>query len=468
MQIMSKEIIIPKKQIELGFQSLLDRYENPTSTSTNNADVAATKTKGDAIFDSSMRQHEAASRLSDTVSLLKDVGQTLSDPKSSKLKCKEAIKITMKTVVPMISIVANEMSAAANIVAPIGGTKYVHTRVETKRRREKTAGDADQRKKQSLKKSMVDDFVGGRSQLSYLPPKSRKMPSRATKNKNILPITVNPPNPKNPPHYTPMEFLEIVEAIQINSAKRRLMIEKIIINEFIPGSLRSAYNMIKKSKDDLPIPCEWRHHSGRPPLISLDGFKQLVDEYSKECGKAIDKNVINNILLKYANENAKKNGYAPSTFVQYNRTTCKNYFALFANQNKINLAKSVVSKTNSRFTAENSLMASVVLLCVVATTHFFVVEREDIKVKEIVNKMDQDDRLLYDLVSAFHGNRPIFPVHPYLLFTSDDKTQYIFEGTIEGKKKDEWKSIQMVITHNHSIWSQFQCMTLITLCHLNF
>ena len=133
---MSKEIIkiIPKKQIELGFQSLLDRYENPTCTSTNNAEVAATKTKGDPMFDSSMHQHEAASRLSDTVSLLKDVGQTLSDPKSSKLKCKEAIKITMKTVVPMISIVANEMFTAANIVAPIGGTKYVHTRVETKRR----------------------------------------------------------------------------------------------------------------------------------------------------------------------------------------------------------------------------------------------------------------------------------------------------------------------------------------------
>ena len=205
---------------------------------------------------------------------------------------------------------------------------------------------------------MVDDFVGGRSHLSYLPPKSRKMPSRATKNKNILPVTMNPPSPKNPPHYTPMEFLEIVEAIQINSAKRRLMIEKIIIIEFIPGSLRSAYNMIKKSKDGLPISCEWRHHSGRPPLISLDGFKQLVDEYPKECGKAIDKNVINNIMLKYANENAKKNGYAPSTFVQYNQTTCKYYFALFANQNKINLAKSVVSKTNSRFTAENSLLAS--------------------------------------------------------------------------------------------------------------
>lgn len=52
--------------------------------------------------------------------------------------------------------------------------------------------------------------------------------------------------------------------------------------------------------------------------------------------------------------------------------------------------------------------------------------------------MDQDDRLLHDLVSAFHGNRPIFPVHPYLLFTSDNKTQYIFEGTLESKKKDEW------------------------------
>lgn len=65
---MMKEIIIPKKQIELGFQSLLDRYENPTSTSTNNAEVAAMKTKGNVIFDCSMHQHEAASRLSDTVS----------------------------------------------------------------------------------------------------------------------------------------------------------------------------------------------------------------------------------------------------------------------------------------------------------------------------------------------------------------------------------------------------------------
>ena len=49
---------------------------------------------------------------------------------------------------------------------------------------------------------------------------------------------------------------------------------------------------------------------------------------------------------------------------EVNNTTARNYLALLASQDKIHLAKTTVPKTNARFTAENSLMSAVSLLCV--------------------------------------------------------------------------------------------------------
>ena len=51
-------------------------------------------------------------------------------------------------------------------------------------------------------------------------------------------------------------------------------------------------------------------------------------------------------------------------------TTAKNYLVILASQDQMHLTHTIAPKTNARYTAEKSLRSSLILLYVVATTHF--------------------------------------------------------------------------------------------------
>ena len=65
---------------------------------------------------------------------------------------------------------------------------------------------------------------------------------------------------------------------------------------------------------------------------------------------------------------------------------------------------------------------------IVATTHFFPALKEDPQVGKSANELEPEQTMLYEMESVSHGGHPVFPVKPHLLLSSDDKTQYIFEG----------------------------------------
>ncbi len=73
------------------------------------------------------------------------------------------------------------------------------------------------------------------------------------------------------------------------------------------------------------------------------------------------------------------------------------------------------------------------LLFVVASTHFIPVTVEDTEIHELASQLDPEERLLYDMVSTFHGRKAVFPVKPHNLLSSDDKGQYVFVGGVDGK-----------------------------------
>ena len=61
--------------------------------------------------------------------------------------------------------------------------------------------------------------------------------------------------------------------------------------------------------------------------------------------------------------------------------------------------------TNARWTAEHSSIGTMALVIVVATTHFFVVATEDTEWRQFLSTLPEDSKLLYNMVSDFHGGK---------------------------------------------------------------
>ena len=75
-------------------------------------------------------------------------------------------------------------------------------------------------------------------------------------------------------------------------------------------------------------------------------------------------------------------------------------------------------------------------LIVVSMTHFYAVEEEDVKWRQRVNRLHEEDQFLYKLVSHFHGDRPIRARHPSHIISCDDFTDYICEGIQPDRSTD--------------------------------
>jgi len=69
------------------------------------------------------------------------------------------------------------------------------------------------------------------------------------------------------------------------------------------------------------------------------------------------------------------------------------------------------------------------LIIVVASTHFYVVADEDIEWRQFLSVLPEDSKLLYNMVSDFHGGKPVCVRKPQLITNQDDQTEFICKGT---------------------------------------
>ena len=76
-------------------------------------------------------------------------------------------------------------------------------------------------------------------------------------------------------------------------------------------------------------------------------------------------------------------------------------------------------------------------VCVVASTHYDISQEVNLKLDRVMkdkeSTLPKGARLLYNMVSAAHEHLPINPVLPASQFSTDDTTDYIYEGG--GKKR---------------------------------
>ena len=110
-------------------------------------------------------------------------------------------------------------------------------------------------------------------------------------------------------------------------------------------------------------------------------------------------------------------------------TTINNYKAMLATSEGVSICSSTISKTNTRYTAENSLISSMALICTVAASHFDVSTDINLSEPKNISKATDGAQKLYKMVFDTVGkNVPVMVVKPEYVLTTDDTVQFIFDG----------------------------------------
>jgi hypothetical protein len=85
-------------------------------------------------------------------------------------------------------------------------------------------------------------------------------------------------------------------------------------------------------------------------------------------------------------------------------------------------------KTTTRNAAKHSLCGPICNLVLIAYTHFIPVSKEDPDLRAELKILPKCTQKLVDTVSASWGTH-VIPIRPELVISTDDTTEYIFEGT---------------------------------------
>jgi hypothetical protein len=115
---------------------------------------------------------------------------------------------------------------------------------------------------------------------------------------------------------------------------------------------------------------------------------------------------------------------------EFSKTTFWNYTALLWNQGSNSISQSSSQKTTAGFAAENSLRALISNLALIGSTHFIPVSSNDANLREEIKSLPEPMIMLIKPVADAW-----FPILPELIVSTDDTTEYIFEGTCKEQPK---------------------------------
>jgi hypothetical protein len=136
------------------------------------------------------------------------------------------------------------------------------------------------------------------------------------------------------------------------------------------------------------------------------------------------KEYVDNMLV----ESASNKGRLCGDDMKFNPTTINNYMALFANKGGFSLTENSIAKTNARWTAEHSSIGTMAWIIVVATTHFYVVADEDTEWRQFLKTLPNESKQLYEMISKFHGGKPVRVRSSPLITNQDNETEFICKG----------------------------------------
>jgi hypothetical protein len=360
------------------------------------------------------------------------------------------VAFVKKFVIPLLKDSIGTITTAARILLPIAGVKYVHERNENKRKWEVAMSKSPSL---SLQKEMIvwhaTDGRNNNKHDANTPPAKRYRCSPACVSPTDSNDIINLPTPQSGTAYNKIEVVNILLKIPVGHFHTCAAMGKAIpahqkkIN--VSCSQASFYCLLANHAKGVIVSGEFTG-KGQPPICSDTDMKHITQSLDEEIGKTYNKSDVKMIIKKIHSEKLEKARYKTIIETSICNSTLRNYSALLADEGNIAISQSYTTKSNTCYTAKNSIRGSIATLGVVATTHFITVKEDDADICTEMKLMPAATPKLYDMVIDFFG-ASVYPVEPYLLYSTDDTTEYIFEGT-------QKKFVPYVFTTKSSISKQ--------------
>ena len=346
------------------------------------------------------------------------------------------------SIIPYLKSSSIQIMEASSKLAPIPGSSYVHIRNEAEKRRLERNELPSNRDIKPSPLKRIDLFNAHRVPLKQIDnlPRPQKKVRHQPKRKSLPSIASSIPEPANKRQYTPKEVCTILSPFPENSKVRSKLIQDWMSTSLIPISKVGIYKLLQRYREGKKIEDNW-NRKGRKRLLDEDDIKEINDVLNKRSGLTIEKEEIVEKIKSSRNKRVTDDGLVPITKqdITVSNKSIINYRAMLAVSSGISISTTSVTKTNTRYTAENSLISAMALLGVVAATHYFICDEGQLEIKTEMRDAPDGVELLYKLVSDVYGNLPIFAVKPELLFSTDDTVNYIYEG--KGETKDVFRLV---------------------------
>jgi hypothetical protein len=213
----------------------------------------------------------------------------------------EAIDNLRNAIIPFLALAAKSVTEAAVMLAPISGTKVLHSRKDAKRKREVMiqsnssnnggggGGGGSNNNNLSNKRpalQMISHFVQSadvdiEELKSKAYSKARKTVTTSTKQgqrlqqqQQVAP-TISLPRPQNGrTMYTKSEAITIIQGYEKNKCGRGRLVAEMVERGYVP-SKSTLYVLLKKYEGGEAIVNEEWGRSGRPPVVN--GRKKLKE-----------------------------------------------------------------------------------------------------------------------------------------------------------------------------------------------
>ena len=314
-------------------------------------------------------------------------------------------------------------------VRSVGSTNYVHARLK----HAATQGSLPPHYTTALISPYVSPQKKRRTAIHH-----RSLPTRIRNTSTSIStpalIEIQFIKPANEHRFTPTEVCEEYSKLTKDRTKH---VNHWLKNKYVP-SRSQFFKMLKLYKLKGDAPSKWHIGSGTAPVIDVDTI--VAKTSTSSMGRITTSLEVRRILEEQALVTAQERGISsvlvpPSVCDR----TVRNYKALAASANRASIKNKVQQKTDSRHTAENSIMSTVSFLMVVAITHLFVGEKNS-RYHKYREEPSQGAKMLTRLVSKCNRYAPVYPILPGLIFSTDDSTLFVFKG--KAKTAESWYLLQ--------------------------
>jgi hypothetical protein len=148
-----------------------------------------------------------------------------------------------------------------------------------------------------------------------------------------------------------------------------------------------------------------------------------------QSGRIVSQDDVAKLLSDHLLKKIEDAGFISMDSPKFTSQTKRNYLALIASQENISISKTSTVKTTTRFAAENFICKCISNLALIGSTHFIPVQYEDSDIRAEIKALPESTKMLLVMVSTAWGTS-VFPILPELIISTDDTTEYIFEGTV--------------------------------------